>query len=165
MQWDYLLQGYGLSAVDCGPGACPRRGSWGLRFVIWFVSRPRCARRAVEVARPYGIGFLLLSTIWDSCKGEVPLRNAEDSVPYRTIINRIILCKWQMRCCGAPRSSRPTIRRSHYKQHIYYIMQTPTAYKRNAEDSVPYRTWFNHITLCKWWVPCRGQAPGPHGCA
>ena len=36
---------------------------------------------------------------------------------------------------------------SHYKQHIYYIMQTPTAYKRNAEDSVPYRTIINHITM------------------
>ncbi len=63
--------------------------------------------------------------------------------------------------CGAPGSSRPTIRRSQYKQHIYNIMQTPTAYKRNAEDSVPYRTCINHITLYKWWVPCRGQAPGP----
>ncbi len=27
---------------------------------------------------------------------------------------------------------------------------------RNAEDSVPYRTWFNHMELCRWWVSCRG---------
>ncbi len=33
--------------------------------------------------------------------------------------------------------------------------------RRNAGDGVPYSTIIKHITLYKWRVPCRGQAPGP----
>ncbi len=82
------------------------------------------------------------------------MRNAEDSVPYRTYINHITLYKWQVPCRG--QAPRPT---GGCRQWILLHIVNLTAYMRNAEDSVPYRTIINHIIMYKWQMRCCG-APG-----
>ncbi len=91
----------GVGALDAvGRGACPRQGSW----VLWICNmvapqarysslaspggrqgRPRFARRAVEVARPYGTGFLQSSNILHCSKIAVPSRG---QAPRPTMLRR-----------------------------------------------------------------------------
>ena len=71
-----------------------------------------------------------------------------------TFINQITYMQGSTALPGA--SPRPTLVRLN---HMGFLQRRGAL--RNAEDSVPYRTWFNHIRLYKWQVPCRGQAPGP----
>ncbi len=79
-------------------------------------------------------------------RGQCSLRNGT----YLKTIKNIFADETEAAMPGA--SPRPTLVQWN---HMGFLQRRGAL--RNAEDSVPYRTWFNHITLYKWWVPCLGQ--------